>query len=393
MKVAFNATSLLSPLTGIGQYSWQLAAGLAGRVDVDPVFFYGTHWSRRVRPSPVAGARQLMPFLRDSLPFSYELRRMVQSDRFSRARKPATIDLYHEPNILPFPFDGPTLITVHDLSWIRHPEAHPKKRVQAMNKYFPTGLARASRVITDSGFVKRELMTIFSVPEEKISVVPLGVESEFRPMNEVQTHGTLQSLGLTHGRFFLVVGTMEPRKNLKAAVEAYVRLPVSIRMRFPLVLAGMKGWDTDALSQKLSTMNRRGEVRLLGYLPRTTLAFVVASATGLIFPSIYEGFGLPVLEAMACGIPVISSNAASMPEVAGEAGILLDPHDTDGITWAMEHLATSAEERRRLGLLGLERSKSFTWEACVNSTVDVYRQTLGKSSKAQPTSIEPKLAQ
>lgn len=330
-----------------------------------------------MRPAPIPGAGRIFPWLRRNLPFSYSLRRMVQCTQFARHAASAGFDLYHEPNILPLPFDGPTVITVHDLSWIRHPEAHPSERVRAMNTYFPPGLARAARILTDSDFVRRELMSVFGVPAGKINVVPLGVESLFQPCSTAQTLSVLQPLGLSHGHYFLAVGTMEPRKNLGVALNAFARLPPDIRKHFPLVLAGMKGWNSAELDRRISTMTSNGEVRLLGYLPRRDLAIVIAGSTTLVFPSIYEGFGLPPLEAMACGVPVISSNAASMPEVIGETGLLLDPQDTEGMTLALARLASAPEERTRLGLLALERSRLFTWDSCVEATVDAYRQTLG----------------
>jgi len=389
MKVAFNATSLLSPLTGIGQYSRHLAIGLDGRADIEALYFYGAIWSQRVRPTPMPGASRIFPWLRSNLPFSYAMRRALQCTQFTRQTASAHFDLYHEPNILPLPFDGPTILTVHDLSWIRHPEAHPAERVRAMNKYFPPGLERAARVLTDSDFVRRELMSVFAVPTERINVVPLGVEPLFRPCSAAQTLGVLQALGLNHGHYFLAVGTMEPRKNLEVALNAYSRLPREIRKHFPLVLAGMKGWNSAELDRRISTMTRNGEVRLLGYLPRPDLAIVIAGSTTLVFPSLYEGFGLPPLEAMACGVPVISSNAASMPEVIGETGVLLDPQDTDGMTQAMANLAGAPEERRRLGLLALERSKLFTWETCVDATVDAYYQTLNIAANVRSTPKAP----
>lgn len=379
MRIAFNATSLLSPLTGIGQYSRQLAEGLANRPDVETTFFYGAGWSRQVRPAPLPGAGRILPWIRSNVPFAYALRRLLQGSRFARQAAHARFDLYHEPNILPLPFDGPTVITVHDLSWIRHPEAHPAERVRAMNRYFPAGLAHADRVLTDSAFVQRELMDLFGLPAEKINVVPLGVEPLFRPLATAETRETLMRLNLTHGHYFLAVGTLEPRKNLQLALDAYTRLPADVRHRFPLVLAGMKGWNSAQLEQRVSVLARAGEIRQLGYLPRGDLAQVIAGATTLVFPSIYEGFGLPPLEAMACGVPVISSNAASMPEVVGDTGRLLDPEDVAGMTDAMRWMAGMPVERGQLGQLALERSRQFTWAACLERTVSAYRQVLGRS--------------
>ncbi len=307
---------------------------------------------------------------------------MAQTARFTRHATPACFDLYHEPNILPLPFDGPTVITVHDLSWIRHPEAHPLERVRAMNRYFPAGLARASRVLTDSAFVKQELADLFRFPSEKIAIVPLGVEPLFQPLSAAQTQDVLQRLKLVHGEYFLAVGTLEPRKNLGVALDAYMRLPDDIRCRFPLVLAGMKGWNGTALEQRLDALSRTGELRLPGYLPRGDLAGLIAGATTLVFPSLYEGFGLPLLEAMACGVPAISSNAASMPEVVGDTGMLLDPQDVEGMTQAMTRMTSAPEERCQLGYLALERSKRFTWAACVDGTLRAYHHALGAARSA-----------
>lgn len=379
MRVALNATSLLSPLTGIGQYTRQLAEGLIRSPGIEVEFFYGATWSATVRPAPLPGAGNILPWLRSHIPFSYALRRIVQSTQFCQRAKQARFDLYHEPNILPLPFDGPTVITVHDLSWIRHPEAHPLERVRAMNTYFQPGLERANLVLTDSMFVKNELMDLFHIKSDMICPIPLGVEALFQPRSMQETYGTLSQWGLTHGRYFLAVGTMEPRKNLQTALDAYGRLPADIRQSFPLVLSGMKGWNSSRLEARIRDMAAGGQLLNIGYLPRLDLANVVAGATALVFPSIYEGFGLPLLEAMACGVPVISSNAASMPEVVGGAGILLNPHDIDGMTLAMNQLANSPSDRVALGSRALEQSKHFSWSTCLNQTIDAYRRVLPTS--------------
>jgi len=181
---------------------------------------------------------------------------------------------------------------------------------------------------------------------------------------------------LKHGRYFLTVGTVEPRKNLQTALDAHARLPANVRKHFPLVLSGMRGWNSSVLEKRIRAMSKDGTVIPVGYVSRADLAKLLAGATALVFPSIYEGFGLPLLEAMSCGVPVISSNAASMPELVGGTGVLLDPFDTEGMATAMERLASSPEERNRLGQSGLDRSRLFTWDACVNATLQAYHRTL-----------------
>jgi len=379
MRIAFNATSLLSPLTGIGQYSHHLTLGLARNADIKAEYFYGAFWSKEIRATPGLGAASLLPWLRSHLPYSYELRRFVQDLRFAQHATRHRFDIYHEPNILPLPFDGHTVITVHDLSWIRYPEAHPIERVRAMNKYFEAGLNRASLILTDSEFVKQELIDVFRVDPARIKPILLGVESLFHPRAAQETQPVLQRHGLTHGQYLLAVGTLEPRKNLQAALRAFMKLPPHLRKHFPLVLVGLKGWHTSDLEQQIAPLVQAGEIRQLGYLPLEDLAKVIAGATTLIYPSIYEGFGLPPLEAMACGVPVIASNVSSLPEVVGDTGLMMDPHDVDGLAQHIEVLVSAPDLRQSLAQKALQRSASFTWERCVDQTIGAYRVVLSKS--------------
>ena len=379
MRVAFNATSLLHPLTGIGQYSRHLALGLASHDDIDADFFYAAFWSKEVRGAPIARPAGFMPWMRSHVPYAYELSRMAKNSLFVRHTKGRRFDLYHEPNFLPYSFQGPTVTTVHDLSWIRFPHTHPVERVRAMDKYFQPGLERASLILTDSEFVKRELIEVFGVKPGLILPVPLGVEPLFRPQSAVETLPVLGRHGLSHGQYVLAVGTLEPRKNLEVALRAFMQLAPPLRKRFPLVLVGMKGWHTSALEQQIAPLVAAGEIRLLGYLPREDLATIIAGASALVYPSIYEGFGLPPLEAMACGVPVITSNVSSLPEVVGDAGIMLAPQDMQGIAEAMEMLLTAPDVREAFARKALARSAGFTWESCVSQTVAAYRRVLNSA--------------
>ena len=379
IRVAFNATSLLSPLTGIGQYSRNLALGLTQCPGVQPKFFYGAFWSKEVRGTPPVAVASALPWLRSRVPGSYALRRWVQARQFGSHTKRKTFDLYHEPNNLPLPFDGPTIVTVHDLSWIRYPQAHPAERVRVMDKYFERGIRNASFILTDSNFVKNELIEMFGLVSDRICSIALGVESQFRPQGVEETKSVLRQYGLHRKQFILAVGTLEPRKNLEVALRAFMQLTPGTRQRFPLVLVGMKGWHTSALEQQLAPLIQAGEVRQLGYLPREDLATLVAGATTLVYPSIYEGFGLPPLEAMACGVPVITSSVSSIPEVVGDTGILLDPEDVNGFTDAMEMMISAPDVRAAMGRRALARSKLFTWQRCVEQTANAYRQVLSKS--------------
>ena len=184
----------------------------------------------------------------------------------------------------------------------------------------------------------------------------------------------LQAQGLAHGRYFLAVGTLEPRKNLVAALRAYSQLPQATQDAFPLVLAGMKGWHSAQLDRELAPLEASGRVRLTGYLERAELAALIAGATALVYPSIYEGFGLPPLEAMASGVPTIVSNVSSLPEVVGDTGLLVEPHDHKALCEAMRQMADAPELRAALAARALERSRQFSWDECAARTFAAYER-------------------
>jgi alpha-1,3-rhamnosyl/mannosyltransferase len=376
MKVALNATALLSPLTGIGQYTFHLAKGLQALPELELNLFYGSGWSKEVRDQPVPRITAIKTLIKQSVPYAYAIKRFLEQNIFTRGVQSNQAEIYHEPNFLAFKFNGPSVITVHDLSWIRFPHTHPAERVRAMNTYFEPGLRRASLILTDSEFVKRELMDVFGVKADHIRPVLLGVEPLFYPRTAEDTRTVLNRHNLVHGQYLLAVGTLEPRKNLQVALRAYMLLPQQVRKHFPLVLVGMSGWHTSELELQIAPLVSAGEIRQIGYLPREELAMVSAGALTLIYPSIYEGFGLPPLEAMACGVPVIASEVSSLPEVVGDTGLLINPHDDEALAQAILKMITDNHFRQQLSQKALARSAEFTWDKCARQTVDVYHQAL-----------------
>lgn len=374
MKVGLNAASLLSPLTGIGQYTYQLAKGLQKYEDLELDMFYANGWSREVRDRPINRIKTIKFLLRAFIPKTYEVSRLIQQYHFNERSFKRVGGIYHEPNFLAFNYAGPLVLTVHDLSWIRYPETHPVERVKAMNKYFQKSLERASKIITVSEFVKQEVQDVFKIPAERITCVWNGVEPLFRARSDAETLHVLHGFGLQHKKYVLAVGTLEPRKNLENALAAYMLLPEDIRKHYPLVLVGMKGWHTSKLEKQMRPLVSAGLIHVLGYLSREDLATVTAGATTLLYPSIYEGFGLPPLEAMASGVPVITSRVSSLPEVVGDTGLLVDPFDAKDIANALELMLADAAFREAAGKKALARSSQFSWDRCVKETMDIYRQ-------------------
>ncbi|GAC1328641.1 MAG: hypothetical protein NVSMB28_25590 [Collimonas sp.] len=238
----------------------------------------------------------------------------------------------------------------------------------------PSALARVSRILVDSEFIGQEIKKHFGIPEQKIVVAPLACSAIFQPRVEQQLAARLEKLGLAYRGFILSVGTLEPRKNLLLTLKAHARLPLPLRERFPLLVVGMPGWHAAELSTALSQAIDSGHVRLAGYLDQADLACVMAAARIMVFPSLYEGFGLPVLEAMASGTPVIASACASLPEVAAAAGTYVDPQDEVGLTEQMRRLIEDDRAWMAQRTAGLARSAQFSWRKCAAITAAVYRQ-------------------
>ena len=376
MRVAINAIPLVGPLTGIGNYTWHLAREMALRLPEPPWLFYGREWSRELRQPPVSVGAEARRKLGAVLPFAHHAARWLQQRHFVPGARERGIDLYHEPNYLAYRFEGALVVTVHDLSWVRHPETHPPDRVRTMEQVMPQVVRRAQRIAVDSEFVRAEVLAHYGLPPERVVTTYLGVSEEFAPREREQTARLLQSMGLAHGEYFLAVGTLEPRKNLATVVAAFASLPQPLRARMPLVVAGMSGWGRDRLPASFARLVDAGEARLAGYVPQADLPSLYSGARLFIYPSLYEGFGLPPLEAMACGAPVIASRAASLPEVVGDAGVLVEPRDQAAIAAAMARSLEDAAWCAGLRQRGLRQAATFTWQRCAEQTLRLYREAL-----------------
>jgi glycosyltransferase involved in cell wall biosynthesis len=381
LRLALNAWSLVSTHAGIASYTGNLALALQRSGEVELNLFYGFGWSSQVREGAVPGIDSFKGWVKRLVPRPYALMRLVQQQCFSAGVTKFACDVYHEPSFLPFRFAGPTVITVHDLSPLHYPQTHPPARVREVLERLPRAVREAHAVIVDSEFVRQDVIRTYQVSPERITSIPLGVGSEFHPRTESETASVLAARGLVHRGYILAVGTLEPRKNLVLALDAHSALPDAIKRRLPLIVAGSKGWLTNELDAKLHAAERRGEVRWLGYVPAHELPVLYSGARLFVYPSIYEGFGLPVLEAMASGTPVITTGEASLPEVSGEAAIVVAPRDVGAHREAIVRVVESSVEAARLAELGLVQARRFTWQACAERTLGVYRQVLREAGR------------
>ena len=390
LRIAFNATPLLSPLTGIGNYIVELGRALAATGEVDTYAFYGGRWGRGgPAPSPSstqdAAVRRLRNLVKPLVPFGRELRHFQQQHTFGHGLRRHAIELYHEPNYVPLCYDVPVVTTVHDLSWLHYPEAHPVDRVRWLEKGLPIALERSAAILVDSEFVRQEVLSTFGVAPERVTVAHLGVDERFHPRSADETASVLVPAGLVHGSYLLTVGTIEPRKNLGVALDAYASLPTRLRERYPLVVAGGKGWRSSTIESRLRDLEARGQARFLGFVQAADLPVLYAGARAFVFPSLYEGFGLPPLEAMASGVPVLVSNRSAIPEVVGDCGVMFDPERVGSLAETLEAALDDSDSLSRRVADGLARAQTFTWARCAQTTLEVYRRV--RAQRAMDCSI------
>lgn len=375
MQIALNARILQAPRTGIGHYLAELVNALGHQPGVELSLFHGWGWSAHLPEAAMPGYSRISPVLRQ-IPGAYQARRWLEQRRFDQGRA-RTIDLYHEPSLWPLAFKGPTIVTLHDLTHVHYPSTQPAARLKEIERRLEQGVKQASLILTDSQFIADEAQAYFGLGPERFVVAPLGVAARFHPRSDESLQTVLQAHGVEPLGYFLCVGTLEPRKNLTLALRAHAELPEPVRQQFPLLVVGMAGWKAQQLNDELRKGLASGHVCLLGYLPDEQVAHLIAGARALIFPSIYEGFGLPVLEAMASGTPVILTRRSAMPEVAGAAGNYFESEDLHDLCNVMTRLVDDQTHWQVCREAGLQQAKLFSWDRCATLTARAYRQALG----------------
>ena len=373
LKVVLSVEALSPSLTGIGRYTWELAQRLPMHAQLQGVQFYrGGRWvdepaSLLQAAAPKAAAAKAKLRLRLNQP------RWLRDWRTSAACRGR---VFHGPNFFLPACAEAGVATVHDLSVFKYPETHPLERIKHFEREFTDSMARAAHLVTDSEATRLEVMSFLAWPAEKITAVPLGVSSQFAPASDAALAPCLAKYGLTFKRYALCVSTLEPRKKIANLLQAYQSLPPQVREQYPLVLVGGAGWLSDALHQEIDRLAGQGWLRYLGFLPEADLPALYAGARAFVYPSIYEGFGLPVLEAMASGVPVVASIYSSLPEVTQGAAQLVDPDDIDALALGIQTSLCDEPWRATACKTGLAVAQSFTWSRCIDRTVDVYKKVM-----------------
>ncbi|MDB5080786.1 MAG: glycosyl transferase group 1 [Chloroflexi bacterium] len=381
MRIAINANLVSFSGTyrqaGVSKYT-ELLINYLGRVD--PANQYLIYFGNGPRPDDFAAAPNFR-LIRSRFNTEKPVTRIAWEQFIAPFRllrdKPA---LLHCPvNVMPLLALAPTVITIHDLGFIRFPERYKKLKRFYLHALTALSARRATHLITPSEAIRQEVIELLKISPERVTVIAEGVSEDFQPLPAEAVEKFRQEKGLP-AKFVLYVGTLEPRKNLPLLIRAFARW----RKEHPaeaagvrLVLGGAKGWFYEEIFRLVEELGLRNWTDFPGYLREEELPLWYNSARCFVYPSIYEGFGLPPLEAMACGCPVITSNTSSLPEVVGEAGWLVSPDDETGLTTALNQLLTDDSTWTSYREKGLLQAAKFTWQEAARQTLRIYRQIVG----------------
>lgn len=385
MKVILGCDPLLQPLTGIGHYTQRLSKGLLETSSIEELklFAHGKFFDSSLIDTCIADPinnnqhihLNFFGKLRSSLAKSQtavKVYSLLSPLLNNLALKNHQDSIFHSPNFILPNFEGKKVVTIHDLSTVRFPEYHPKARVNYVNTQLERSLNQADHIITDSEFIKAELIDMFPIAKNKVSAIHLGADAIFQVRPSEQC-SSITKFGLEYKKFFLFVSTIEPRKNIEKLLSAFCLYRENNPNGFPLILVGSKGWNDVAIQNIIEKLTRKGWVKHLGYVAQSDIPILYSSAKALLFPSIYEGFGLPVLEALQSGTPVLTGKNSSMSEITQKNAALVDVNDVDNMAKLIERLDTDDVWSLKLIEGGLNRAKDFSWKKCIHETLEVYK--------------------
>jgi len=380
-QLLVDALSLLSPKTGIGRYTYEVSKRLQKlSSDRYEIFFNYGFRSQELYGllEEEKNLEQKTKKIKTIIKKSSLLKKLARKFYTFIAKLDTNIyDLYWQPNFILNPNikAKKVISTIHDLSFKLQPHWHPKERIDYLNKNFKT-IKNADHIITVSNFTKQEIIHYLQIPEESISTIYNGVDHDiYKLYRQAKLQETKTKFELPY-KFLLFVGSIEPRKNLLTLLRAYTLLTKEQKDGLPLILVGFEGWQNKEIMQEIE--KNQEHIRYLGFVTDTELAHIYNLATIFIYPSLYEGFGLPPLEAMACGTPTIVSSVASLPEVCGEAALYIDPMDLQDIKDKILTLLHDKKSREVLSQKGIAQAALFSWDKSALEHLKVLQKVLAK---------------
>ena len=379
MKILVDAIPMTGLLTGIARYLRNLYVAMAQMNQVDLFYFKGgipvksmpalaesDKWQQTTRavknlPDPIVFGMRAARWLK----YEHDLNRICRKKAF---------DIYHETAFTPAKLSLiPTVYSIYDLSLRRYRETHPRERVWFFEYFIKRRLQYAGHILTISEFIRQEIIEDFKLPPSMVTAIPLAPDPLFASCAADIVKKIRIKYNLPNS-YLLFVSSLEPRKNIDLLIEALHMANTDI----PLVLVGWNGWGDKKWFEKIKETDLKNRIYFTGHIPDDDLKAIYNGAQALVYPSLYEGFGLPIVEAMACGCPVICSNAASMPEVAGDAAILIDPARSDELAQAIETVVHDAEIRTKLVARGFKQADSFTWNHTARKTLEVFKMVANR---------------
>jgi glycosyltransferase involved in cell wall biosynthesis len=379
ISIGLEVTAAVQQGAGIGRYVRELLKALVALAPQNPdlnfrLFYAATQARYPLPPLPAAFRLRVLPC------HDIWLARIWQ-----RARLPLPVELltgrvqvYHSPDFTLPPTlpKVPTLLTVHDLSFVRDPDSAAPGLRHYLNQVVPRSVRRATHILADSAATQADLQALYHTPAEKITVLYSGVEASFQPVRDVTALAALRNrYRLGSQPFVLAVSTLQPRKNFLRLIQAFDQ---GLRdSPYNLVIAGGKGWLYDDIFAEVTRRGLNERVLFVGFVQDADLPALYSAATAFAYPSLYEGFGLPLLEAMACGTPVLSSTVSCLPEVAGDAALLVDPYDVTALAVGLQRIVTDAGLRAQLLAAGSLRAQQFRWQQSAQQLLAVYRGLAG----------------
>ncbi|UCF93737.1 MAG: glycosyltransferase family 4 protein [Desulfobacterales bacterium] len=373
MKICLDISPAVYRRAGIGRYTRELTSALLDLGGEDEyVGFYN-----RASGANLDGCFSEMTHLTRDLP-DKPWRLSVLTAHFlgiSQDRWMPGIHIFHATdNLLPLLSEVKSVFTLHDLAFRHHPETHTCLNRLFLRTMMPWFLRKADTVVADSESTRRDALKFYKLKQSKIRVIYPGVHPRFRPVHDLERLAAVRRRYALPARFLLFVGSIEPRKNLETLLEVFRNLrPDEVR----LVIAGERGWRYRTTLECLQSSDLRRKLILTGFVPDDDLPVLYSLAEAFVYPSLYEGFGLPVLEAMACGTPVITSNSSSLPEVASDAAIMVAPRDVRGWLRALDQIIQNSVLKAELRQRGLRRARGFSWESTACKMRKVYQEVYG----------------
>jgi glycosyltransferase involved in cell wall biosynthesis len=376
-KVLINGLLLNNQFTGVQYYAENLmkAFSSANNLSLEINILLSKKYKGHLKANKILNINDI------AIDTSNRIQRITfEHFRLAKYYKQHNFQLYHAPGyILPYFWNSPSIVTIHDLIALDYPEFCQRESVLYFNLFLPRSIKTATKIIAVSNKVKNDIINHFGISPDKIEVIYHGVDESYKKVQSEDILNRIRNKYQLPKQFLLFVGNIEPKKNLERLIEAFYQLKQQTDIKHKLVLVGKNGWRYKSLYDKISRFKLDDEILFTGYAPQQDLPSIYSLADLFVFPSLYEGFGIPPLEAMACETPVLISNQGALPEITGDNCLQVNPFDINDIAKGINTLLTNENAKKKMIENCKKWVKDFTWERAASQTMQVYEEVLSKN--------------